>query len=86
MYDLRWLAEAEDELVAIWTAATDSGAIARAATQINHVLERDPVNAGESRESDTHRILFQPPLGVTFVVEPDRQIVRVTAVWLMRSK
>jgi hypothetical protein len=38
MYTVRWLTEAEEELVAMWTAAANSGLIARAATKINTIL------------------------------------------------
>jgi hypothetical protein len=82
MYEVRWTKSALDELAEMWLVSDSSlrDAITAAAAQVDAMLAKFPGEAGESR-SDNRRILFMPPLGVSFVVhEPDRRVI-VLHVW-----
>jgi plasmid stabilization system protein ParE len=75
-----WTSAAEQDLAAIWMAASDPDAVSQASNTIDFLLVRDPESRGEP-SFDTVRILTIPPLGVDFEVqEPDR-IVLVLSVW-----
>jgi hypothetical protein len=54
--------------------------ISVAANEIDRLLERDPLNVGESREG-AFRVLFVKPLGVTYEVRPDARQVIVARAW-----
>jgi plasmid stabilization system protein ParE len=75
-----WKPDAEQHLAAIWSAASDRGAVTRAADEIDFRLRLDPENKGESRPKD-RRILFVYPLAIIFRVLPADRLVRVLAVW-----
>ncbi len=71
-YTVLWRRYAEAALSAIWTDAPDRSALAKAANEIDALLQTDPETRGESRFG-TVRILVVPPLAVMFDVhEPDR--------------
>jgi hypothetical protein len=74
---------AEAHLAAAWLAASDRTAVTEAAHRIEQNLARDPLNAGESRESSVNRVGFEAPLGFTFDIVVDDATVYVTAIWLM---
>jgi hypothetical protein len=74
---------AEQDLAAAWLAARDRGAVTLAAHRIEQKLARDPLTAGESRESTVNRVDFEDPLGFTFDVVLDDATVYVTAIWLI---
>jgi hypothetical protein len=75
-----WDPSAEARLIPLWMTAPDRAAVTRAANEIDARLRRDPLNEGESR-SGPYRVLFVPPLGVSYKVsEPDR-LVEVLKVW-----
>ena len=79
-YTVTWTSAAEQDLAAIWTAASDRDAVNTATNTIDFLLVRDPESRGEP-SFDTVRVLTVPPLGVDFEVqEPDR-IVFVLSVW-----
>jgi hypothetical protein len=75
-----WTPTAEDDLAALWIAATDRQAVTVAADTIDALLRTDPTTRGESR-FDTVRMLRVPPLGVDFEVVDDDRIVYVLSVW-----
>ncbi len=81
MFRVVWLQEALNELAAVWIDAdsTQRQAITAAAHAIDQLLELDPNNQGESRPHN-QRILFQPPLGITFEIRLP-SLVRVLHVW-----
>lgn len=56
----------------------DAGAITRAMAQIDTALERNPAQAGESRDEGA-RVLIINPLTVFFEVHEDEQTVIVFA-------
>jgi len=79
-YTVLWKPAAEQQLARLWTEATNRGAVAAAADQIDALLARDPLNEGESRSPPT-RILIVLPLAVNFRVREQDRIVQVQAVW-----
>jgi hypothetical protein len=87
MFRVVWLKTALDELTAIWLQEGSAlrQAITAAAHAIDPLLQVDPQNQGESR-ADGQRILFQPPLGVTFEVREPAGVVRILHVWLIRPR
>jgi hypothetical protein len=83
-YTVVWTPDAEAELAAVWMAATDRTAVTAAAHLLEQDLRRSPLTAGESRRSSVERIVYLPPLGLSFVVVVDDRKVFVTAVVLVR--
>lgn len=79
-YTVHWHPLAEQELTKIWLETGDRDEITEAALEIDRILERDPIEASESR-ADELRILYVPPLGVKFAVNLDRRLVLVASVW-----
>ena len=73
-----WLPAAENQLAALWTAATDQAAVTAAAHRIDQQLGRDPLNVGEERPP-SRRILFDPPLGVVYEVDTAGRLVWVVS-------
>lgn len=75
-YDVGYEKAAEDDLAAIWLAASDRNAVTNACAVIDAALEDDPLSVGESRESSVRRIAFEPPIGIEFeVIEDDKRVV-----------
>jgi hypothetical protein len=87
MYRVEWLQFAVDELTRLWTQADSAlrQALTAASHQIDQRLERDPLNEGEGRPGG-RRILFAPPLAVTYRIEADGQTVTVLAIRLFRRR
>jgi hypothetical protein len=79
-YQVVWLPPALDELAAIWLAAADRTSVTTASHKIDERLATNPLLEGESRDSETERIAFEPPLQVLARVSPDDCLVWVTAV------
>ena len=84
-YTAYWLPNAENELAAIWMAAPDRNAVTRASHEVDLRLEANAPNEGESRTNGL-RILFVPPLGVLFGVEPGTSLVLVAQNWTYRRR
>jgi hypothetical protein len=82
MFRVRWKQSALDELAALWMAADSEGrrAITAATHRIDQLLQGDPENQGESRPGG-RRILFVPPLGLLYRVDPAQSVVHVLQVW-----
>ena len=78
-YAVIWLPDAEQELAAIWLAATDRRVVTRTAYTIDSLLRHDPSSQGESREED-RRILIALPLCVVFRVLEQAHRVEVIHV------
>ena len=87
MYRVLWLQSVLNELTAHWLVADSATrqAITAAANTIEQELRDDPEEKGESREED-ERVLFAPPLGVTFEVDLHQHIVTILHVWVFRSR
>ena len=79
-YTVLWKPDAEEELVRIWTEASDRSAVSAAANTIDRLLKSSPHDRGESR-SGTVRIFFVDPLGVFFDLQEEDRIVSVLRVW-----
>ncbi|MCH8042729.1 MAG: hypothetical protein IID44_03330 [Planctomycetes bacterium] len=79
-YQVRWIPEAEEELVKIWLDAVDRKAITTAADQIDRWLASAPNTYGESRDRG-RRIVFSVPLAVLYRTLAERGEVEVLAVW-----
>jgi hypothetical protein len=79
-YQVVWLPSALDELAAIWLAAPDRNSVTVASQRIDERLAINPLFEGESRDSETERIAFEPPLQVLIRVLQDDGMVWVTAV------
>jgi hypothetical protein len=79
-YTLVWIPDADDELARIWTDAADKRAVTDATNQIERILKRQPLTAGEPYDDD--RCLVIDPLEVIYTVSPDDCLVRV--LWVVR--
>ena len=78
-YSVIWVPSAEQELAAIWLAATDRNAVTRAAHLVEQRLQLDPANEGESRPKN-RRITFEAPISLVFSVHVQTRTVRVLRV------
>jgi hypothetical protein len=87
MFRVRWQESALNELTTLWMGANSilRQGITAASNQTDQRLQTDPLGEGESRP-ERRRILFNPPLGITFRVEEDEQTVSVLRVWLFRTR
>jgi hypothetical protein len=75
-----WFESAQNHLAELWLQALDREDVATAANTIDARLRRDPFQYSESR-SGNNRVMFIPPLGVSFDVSIDDRLVTVLAVW-----
>lgn len=79
-YQVFWHAAAEQQLAAIWMAASERTEVAAAVNACDQSLRQDPQSVGESRDGP-YRISIVRPLAFIFrVSEPDR------SVWVMRVR
>ncbi len=87
MYQVVWLQTALNELTMIWMQADANlrQAITTAATGIDQLLVTDPYGQGESRDRG-RRFLYVPPMGITFEVARQQQVVRILHVWVVRRR
>lgn len=75
-YDVEYEKAAEDDLAAIWIAASDRTAVTNASAELDDAMADDPLTLGEPRESSIRRVAFCPPLGVEFeVIEDDKRVI-----------
>jgi len=61
-YTVEWLSRAERELARIWLDAPMRAAVEAAARSIDEQLQRDAMQAGESRSEDEVRVVIVSPL------------------------
>jgi hypothetical protein len=80
-YRVDWNRWAEDDLAAIWAAATDRGAVTAAAARLDDHLARDPLRFGEPWGSSVHRIASEGIIGVEYEVFVDDMRVLVHSVF-----
>jgi hypothetical protein len=84
-YNVRWRRAARDQLAAAWITAADRSALTAAANRVDRLLERDPLDCGESR-SGIERVMFEGPLVVAFDVYEARRKVVVLDVRAIRPR
>jgi hypothetical protein len=85
-FEVIWNRRALESLATIWLDFPDGRSeISTATDQIDALLQRNPLEEGESRWDD-ERILVAAPLVVNFKVDPTRPIVRVTHVRFLRPR
>lgn len=80
-YAVAWTPGAEQELVAVWVAATDRNAVTLASHQLDEDLARDPYGRGVERNSPANRTAVELPLGIDYEIIEDDKKVRVLRVW-----
>jgi plasmid stabilization system protein ParE len=78
-YTVVWTRAALRQLNNLWTQAIDPDQVDEAATRVAQTLATDPEQVGESRGDDT-RIMFDAPLVVLFVPDPDVCVVYIVSV------
>jgi plasmid stabilization system protein ParE len=78
-YTVIWRQQALDKLADLWNNAADPNAVAAASDRIDFLLERDPLNQGESRSGNV-RILFERSLAVLYGVDVRNRRVLVVNV------
>ena len=80
-YAVQFEAIAEQDVAAIWTAATDRNVVTEAVSWLEARLSFDPLRMGESRSSSVHRVVFRRPIGIEYEVIEDDKLVLVHAVF-----
>lgn len=87
MYVVRWEGQALNELATAWAQATSEQRrnITAASQRIDFLLKGHPEQMGESRPLG-RRILFVPPLGVTFHINEQTATVSILHVWRFRQR
>ncbi len=79
-YTVIWKKAAERMLAQIWLDSGDRPAVTAASNRIDQLLGHDPETRGESRDQN-RRVLFESPLGVAYIVDPQDMKVHILAVW-----
>ncbi len=81
MLRVRWAKRALNQLADLWNQAAppDRRLITQASHEAEQRLRRGAPTEGESRFRG-RRIMFVPPLAITFRIEPDGQTVSVLGV------
>jgi hypothetical protein len=87
MYRVKWLQSALNELARFWTSADSDlrRLITAASYQIDQELRTRPEALGESRPKG-RRIMFVPPLAVTYRIEADGRTVLVSQIRMLRRR
>jgi hypothetical protein len=80
-YSVVWTPAAEQELAAVWLAASERTAVTAVSYRLDQELSQDPYNVGFDRDLPVNRTATDLPLGIDYeIVEDDKQ-VRVLRVW-----
>ena len=79
-YRVEWSERADAELSAAWHATADWPPFLTAVQSAGFELESHPLDVGESRDDDTLRVGFFPPLTIYFAVSPEERLVRIVHV------
>jgi len=85
MHEVRWKEEADRQLTEIWIQADDRAEVTAAVHSLERLLKAGPSSLGESR-SASDRIVFAPPLVVSFHVSDQDRLVIVLAVRHTRQR
>jgi hypothetical protein len=78
-FTVTWHPDADDQIAAIWTAASDRAAVTDAARRTDLVLGHNPLGVGESRGGNI-RLLFERPLAILYRVDDATRTVHVVSV------
>jgi hypothetical protein len=84
-YTVVWVGTAERALGNIWLLASDRSTVTKAAEAVDRALATNPEAIGESRDFN-QRIIFSPPLALTYAIHADDRLVRVLRVWRIRPR
>jgi hypothetical protein len=79
-YTVDWLPTAEDELAAIWLAASDRPAVTAAQNTVDRLLSHDPMGCG-APIAEALRKLIVVPLMVYYSVQEAQKLVEVSNVY-----
>ncbi len=79
-YTIEWTPPAEDELIAVWTAATDQSLVTAVVHRLEQRLRINPY-VGQTRHSSVNRVVLSPPIGIWFDIIEDDKKVLVLSVW-----
>jgi len=71
-----WFDSAQNHLADLWMQAPDRAAVSAAANAMDQSLRRDPYQNSESRIGN-NRIMFAPPLGISFDISEEDRLVTV---------
>ena len=83
-YRVLWLRRAESQLLGLWLRAANKEAIGGYAEQVDRILQRNPLDQGESRVGSV-RLWFHRPISVLFRVDEAAMLVTVIAIkWVGR--
>jgi hypothetical protein len=75
-YHVEWTPLAEQQLAAVWVAATDRGVVTAAANWLDDELARGPLSLGDPVDSSVHRVASFDVLGIEFeIVEDDKRVI-----------
>jgi hypothetical protein len=79
---VRWSRRALDAVTEMWMAQSgdERTAITQATATVDRLLQLNPAEQGESRSDASRRVLFAPPLVVTFSIAEEQRIDRVLNV------
>ena len=75
-----WQRDARNLLAELWNNGPDRTDIRNAADRIDWILQRAPLDHGESRD-ENDRIMIEPPLAVYYTVSEPDFMVSVFDVW-----
>jgi hypothetical protein len=85
-FSIRWNRRSMDAIAEIWLANPDQRSdITQASSSLDQLLSFNPEEQGESREYNL-RVIFVPPLVVTFDVDNVNQVVRIMKVRHLRCR
>ncbi len=85
MYRVEWSQGALDRMTDAWLDADSAlrPAITAAVSRIDEHLADDPAGKGELRSAG-RRVLFTPPLGISYRIYPHQRTVVVLRAWVYR--
>lgn len=79
-FEVAFTSLAERQLGELWLKSSQRDELSQAAFRLEQELARNGREAGESREG-VRRVCFESPLGILFLVHPERNAVLVIRVW-----
>jgi plasmid stabilization system protein ParE len=84
-YSVEWSGAALNSLAEIWMSLESSARpqLNSAVADVDKLLQFSPAEQGESRD-DERRVLFAPPLVITFRVLENKRTVRIVFARLIR--